>query len=254
MKLMVSGATTTVEELIGDHDVSPYLAGMVTPNTANSIARIANWGLPYCADAGCFPVEAFSASRYMALVVKLAEAAAPPVFVVVPDVVRMSDDGPVGDHDETLRQFEVWLPRLEPFQLPLAFVAQDGLSDLDDDIPWDDIAAVFIGGSDHFKDDMTMDIAAACRARKRWCHLGRVNGRKRLRLALLSDVDSVDGSSLSRFPRVWLEKFVGDIRELEQEACWLDRLNEHLEADIASWDALLAARHNTFCRSSPSGS
>jgi hypothetical protein len=245
MKLMVSGATTTVEQLLADPEVVPYMGAMLTPNTANSVTRIANWGLPYCADAGCFPVEAFSASRYMAMVVKLAEAEEPPVFVVVPDVVRMTEEGPVGDYVETMRQFEVWQRRLEPFQLPLAFVAQDGLSDLDD-IPWGDIAAVFIGGSDSFKDEMTGDIAAACRARGKWCHLGRVNGKKRLRLALLGDVDSVDGSSLSRFGRTWIPAFARHCKELEVEAAHLDRLNDELEAEVASWDAFLGQRR-TAC-------
>lgn len=69
-----------------------------------------------------------------------------------------------------------------------------------------------------------------------------MNGRKRLRLALMANVDSVDGSSLSRFPRTWVARFARDIKELEQEAARLDRLNEHLEADIRAWDALLAAR------------
>lgn len=243
MKLMVSGATTTVEDLLGDPDVAPYLGALLTPNTSNSITRVTNWGLPWAADAGCFPVEAFSASRYMAMVVRLAEAKEPPKFVVVPDLVRMTEDGPVGDHNETLRQFEFWRPRLEPFGLPLAFVAQDGmgLDELNDEVPWNDISAVFIGGSDWFKEEMTAAIAEECMARGKWTHLGRVNGRRRLRLALLSDVDSVDGSSLSRFGRTWIAAFARHCKELEVEAAYLDRLNEKLEADIAAWEAALAS-------------
>ena len=34
---MVSGATTTVEQLLADPDVSPYLGAMLTPNTSNSV-------------------------------------------------------------------------------------------------------------------------------------------------------------------------------------------------------------------------
>src|SRR5688572_30167595 len=114
MRLMVSGATTTVEDLLADPDVVPYLGAMLTPNTSNSVSRITNWGLPYCADAGCFPAEAFNPPAYMAMVVRLAEASAPPMFVVVPDVVNMTGDGPVGNHEETLARFEVWHRRLEP--------------------------------------------------------------------------------------------------------------------------------------------
>jgi hypothetical protein len=247
---MISGATTTVEQMLADPDVSPYLGGMLTPNTSNSVERVCGWNLPWCADAGCFPVEAFSASRYMATVVRVAEALVRPVFVVVPDVVNMTPEGPVGNHEATLRQFQVWQPRLGPFRLPLAFVTQDGmgLDELEDEVPWDDIAAVFIGGSDEFKDEMTGAVADACKARGKWVHLGRVNGRRRLKLAVLADVDSVDGSSLSKFPRVWLRKFATDIKEIQQEVCWLDRLNQQLQADIANWDALLAAHDPTICR------
>src|SRR6478736_8691641 len=100
MKLMVSGATTTVEDLLGDPDVVPYLGALVTPNTSNSIARVTNWGLPWAVDAGCFPRDVFCPARYMATIVRVAEAEEPPVFVVVPDVVPMTPEGPVGDHDE----------------------------------------------------------------------------------------------------------------------------------------------------------
>ena len=63
----------------------------------------------------------------------------------------------------------------------------------------------------------------------KWCHLGRVNGRSRLRLALHNDVDSVDGSSLSRFPKTWIPKFIKDCVDLEQEADRLDDLADRLQ-------------------------
>ncbi len=216
MKLMVSGATTTVESLLDNAAVVPYLGAMVTPNTCNSIERICRWRLPYCADAGCFPIERFNEGAYTSMISRLAKAWNRPVFVVVPDVVRMTPDGPVGDHQETLERFYDWLPRLREYHLPLAFVAQDGL-DMDD-IPWAAIAAVFIGGSDDFKDEMTLHIAEDCREAGKWCHLGRVNGRARLRLALHNGVDSVDGTSLSQFADTYIAKFAGFCRELEAEA------------------------------------
>jgi len=86
-------------------------------------------------------------------------------------------------------------------------------------IPWGQIEALFVGGSDDFKEDMlvTCDILPQAKARGKWVHLGRCNSRSRLRLALRSDCDSVDGSSLSMFPRTWIPKFVGWIKELQQE-------------------------------------
>lgn len=226
MKLMIAGATTTVEDLLPDPDVAPYLGAMVTPNTSNGIGRICGWDIPWCIDNACFDETKFNPAQFVALMYKAGEAPTLPVFACVPDVV--------GDHQKTLARFDLWFPKLEPMGVPLAFVAQDGmgLDELEDDVPWDDISTVFIGGTDQFKDDMTGTIAEACKARGKWCHLGRVNGRKRLKLALLADVDSVDGSSLSRFGRTWIPKFAKDIKDLEQEVCHLDRLGEQLAWEV----------------------
>jgi hypothetical protein len=241
MKLMVSGATTTVEELLADPDVAPYLGAMVTPNTGNSLERVCGWGVDYVLDNAAFPGEkGFNPAQFVALMYKASEAPVKPVFACVPDVVHMTPDGPVGDHIQTLDRFHLWVERLLPFDVPLAFVAQDGLSDLDD-IPWPLIGAVFIGGSDWFKDEMTMHLVEACKSQGKWCHLGRVNSRQRLRLALHNDVDSVDGSSLSKFPKVHIPKFAKWCKELEQEAAWLDRRCEELSHEIKMWELVGAA-------------
>jgi thermostable 8-oxoguanine DNA glycosylase len=83
---------------------------------------------------------------------------------------------------------------------------------------------VFVGGTDTFKDAWTCRLAAAAKARGKHCHVGRVNGRRRLRLATQAGCDSVDGSSLSRFPRTWIPKFVDDCRQLQSESDWLAAL------------------------------
>lgn len=237
MKLMVAGATTTIEELLPDPDIFPYLGGMITPNTGNNILRVCNWGIPYCLDNGCFDQDKFDPAKFVSLLYRAGEAPVKPVFAAIPDVVHQTPNGPIGDHTKTVQRFFLWVDKLLPLGAPLAFVAQDGLSDLDE-IPWDLIDAVFIGGSNDFKDEMTIYISEACRDNGKWCHLGRVNGKSRLRLALLNDVDSVDGSSLSRFGKTWIPKFARDCKDLEQEASWLDAANERLEHEIRMWDLL----------------
>lgn len=246
MRFMVSGQTTVVEKLLKDERVAPYLGAMVTPTTGNSLARVCSWRVPYCLDNSAFAgnKKGFSAPAYMSLVTKAADAPTAPVFVTVPDVVHLTADGPVGDHKATLKLFYQWVDRLLPFGLPLAFVAQDGigLNEIEDDIPWPLISAVFIGGSDWFKDELTMYIAEACRERSKWCHLGRVNGKRRLRLAHGCGCDSVDGSSLSKHGMTWLPKFAQDVRDIwfEEE---LSDLNCRLMGDeIAMWDRINAAR------------
>lgn len=232
IRFMVSGATTSIEQLLQDGSVAPYLGAMVTPQTANSVSRVVSWRVPWCVDNSAYRADRFSEARFLALCERCALAEAKPQWVAVPDVV--------GDHAATRHLFWKWLPRLEKFHLPLAFVAQDGLDYYMDDVPWEHISCVFVGGTNVFKEDSTIDIAQRCRQQGRLCHLGRVNGRRRLRLAIHNGCDSVDGSSLSRFALTWLPKFAEDARQLETEGRLIDILNELMELEIAALDAVAA--------------
>jgi hypothetical protein len=232
MHLMIPGAGKTVEAFCQDPAFRPHLGFMVTPNTGNSIKRICTWGIPWCADNAAFKLDRFDQGRYLAMCRKIQAAPTPPVFVTVPDQV--------GNHECTSYLFDKWVRYLDAlgFDLPWAFVLQNGIEG-SDDVPWDQIAAVFIGGDDDFKEDaaVTLDIIPEARRRGKWVHMGRVNGRRRLRLALLADVDSVDGSSLARFSRTWIPKFVGDIWSLEAERDRLDALIARQEREIEALDS-----------------
>ena len=108
---------------------------------------------------------------------------------------------------ETARLFEVWAPLLEQRQLPVALVMQDGLDDLGPwlEQTWDRLAALFIGGSTDWKLSLTAaELVAEAKARGKWVHMGRVNGRRRMNYARLIGCDSVDGSSFSQFRDTWL--------------------------------------------------
>lgn len=110
-----------------------------------------------------------------------------PVFVTLPDVV--------GDAQRTAELFEQFWTRTQ--ELPRALVLQDGIGSVR--IPWDDIVAVFIGGSDAFK--VSREAFAAARTAKilgKWVHVGRINTAKRL-YEWLELADSCDGSGMSRF-------------------------------------------------------
>ena len=116
-------------------------------------------------------------------------------FVVMPDVPF--------DHFSTLALYEPWLENLEMWAgtppLPRAFVAQDGATAWDDEIPWDAMECLFIGGSDDFKEsNHAFDLAKLAHEKGKWVHVGRVNTPRRI---LLWDMvaDSIDGSGLSRF-------------------------------------------------------
>lgn len=131
----------------------------------------------------CFDTQAFKA-----LLVRESDRRALCRFVAVPDVVESAR--------RTLEVFPHWADRLRGW--PLALVAQDGQQDLP--IPWDSIAAVFIGGSTAWK--MSAHAAAVVKAAKalgKWAHLGRVNSPGRFEYAESLGCDSIDGTGLSRY-------------------------------------------------------
>jgi hypothetical protein len=109
-------------------------------------------------------------------------------FLVVPDVVANAR--------RTLEVFRYWQFRLTGW--PLALAAQDGLEDLD--IPWDDLAAIFIGGSTKWKmSECAADVIKAAKAMDVWVHAGRVNTPGRFEYFEALGADSIDGTGLAQF-------------------------------------------------------
>jgi hypothetical protein len=120
-------------------------------------------------------------------------------FVSVPDVV--------GSAIRTCEVFEFWQPRLQRW--PLAFVAQDGQEN--HPIPWNRIAAVFIGGTTQFKmGPHTETIIRAAQAIGKWVHVGRVNTPGRFEYFEKLGADSIDGTGLSRYS--WMRENVNERR------------------------------------------
>jgi hypothetical protein len=109
-------------------------------------------------------------------------------FVAVPDVV--------GSAIRTLEIFRLWMERLEGW--PLALVAQDGQEYLP--IPWEDLSAIFIGGSTEWKmSKHVIQIIKAAKALDIWIHVGRVNTPGRFEYFEDAGADSIDGTGLSRY-------------------------------------------------------
>lgn len=110
------------------------------------------------------------------------------IFVAVPDVV--------GSARRTLEVFERWKERLAGWRL--ALVVQDGQEALP--LPWDDIAAVFIGGSTDWKlSTHAAQIVRAGNALGKWVHAGRVNTPGRWEYFEKLGADSIDGTGMSRY-------------------------------------------------------
>ena len=138
---------------------------------------------PYGLDNGCFTEFRLPVWERM-----LDEAEdRRPVFVALPDIV--------GDARRTLDLFNHFVGKTGG--LPRALVLQDGIGAYS--IPWDELDAVFVGGSDAFK--ISAECLNACKAAKmlrKHVHVGRVNEPRRA-MNWLDIADSIDGSGISRF-------------------------------------------------------
>jgi hypothetical protein len=110
------------------------------------------------------------------------------LFVTAPDVV--------GSARRTLEIFERWKPKLDGWKIALA--CQDGQENLP--LPWDDINAVFIGGSTNWKCGPHAEhIVRAAKALEKWVHIGRVNEPGRFDHFEKLGADSCDGTGLARY-------------------------------------------------------
>jgi hypothetical protein len=170
----------------------PHLGRLVQPRHYSSIERTAKSGVSWAADNDAYG-DRFDPEAYEKMLARLQDLPGC-LFVACPDVLA--------DASATLALFDQWRPRL--VGLPVALVAQDGL--VPDAVPWADLDALFIGGTDAFKLGPAGEaVVVAAQRHRKWVHIGRVNGNARLRYCATLRADSVDGSSWARWNRIWLQ-------------------------------------------------
>jgi hypothetical protein len=121
-------------------------------------------------------------------------------------------------HDWTpIGLFDHWLPEFLDRELPVALVGQDGMEECDIDYWFGMCDAFFVGGSTAWKLSLAAaDLIAEAKARGKWVHMGRVNSRKRAKVACDLGCDSIDGSKFSWFPRVMIGPVSAHIRHLRR--------------------------------------
>lgn len=172
--------------------MSAGLLGLI--NTPQS--RYLNHGVTWVADNGCFS-DAFDEDKWWAWL--QCQDPTRCLFAVAPDVV--------GDAAATIERSAPWLHRIRDIGFPVAFVLQDGQESLP--VPWDDIDAVFIGGSTEWKlGRHARALAAEAKARVLWVHMGRVNSERRYQYARHIGCDSADGTFLAFGPDVNLPRLL----------------------------------------------
>jgi len=110
------------------------------------------------------------------------------LFVASPDIV--------GSAQRTLELFDLFAPILAGWNA--ALVCQDGQESLP--IPWQQIAAVFIGGSTNWKCSGHVEaIIKTAKLFGKWVHVGRVNHPDRFAHFERLGADSCDGTGLARY-------------------------------------------------------
>lgn len=209
MRILVSGATATLDKLSASKLGSKRLGHLYTPQMGNDMGSMLRTGLPWSCDNAAYSNWDHEKFWKMAIDAWGWMTQSPPDWVAAPDCV--------GNHAETLRLFQGWIDMWNeeigyvPF--PLAFVLQNGATI--SSIPWDYIVAVFVGGDDEFKLKDCRPLLEEATARGKLKHIGRVNSLKRLRYAMEVGADTVDGTSFSMFPDAKIPRALRFIEQFE---------------------------------------
>lgn len=146
--------------------------------------------LPYALDNGRYAIEEnggnWDGDRFLDHCDQIRHLSKPPLWIVAPDRRR--------DAAATLELWREWEPQLRKYQVPLAFVLQDGIRL--EDIP-ETAGCLFVGGSDQWRYPLLPEIVTFGKATHRPVHVGRVNG-DRLWQCHRIGVTSTDGSGYHR--------------------------------------------------------
>lgn len=158
------------------------LGQMVTPLSGNKVEPGVAWAL----DNSCFS-DRWSEATWRRTLARHADTPGC-LFAVVPDVVA--------DATATDDLWDRWAPVVRDHGYRAAYVLQNGCEAIPPDAD-----AVFTGGDTAWKlGEHARQLVAEARARGLWCHMGRVNSLRRLRLAAKDGYHSVDGTYLKYGP------------------------------------------------------
>jgi hypothetical protein len=117
------------------------------------------------------------------------------LFAVVPDVV--------GNAVSTTELWHEWIGEFSAYTP--AYVIQDGIEAVD--IPFGQMGALFIGGSNAFKgSDICRSLVKEALHRKLHVHAGRVNTLRRIRYFSALGCHTSDGTAYSRFADTYIRQ------------------------------------------------
>lgn len=185
---LVSSTPSVAVDKIGVEAYAKYGGFLVQPRSWSSPMKAVNYGSVWGMDNGCFKEYNPTAILNM---LKKSQGIPGCLFAVVPDVVC--------DAQSTLLLFNAWIGTYQRYGYPPCLVAQNGIEDTC--IPWDSMAALFIGGCNLFKySDLVRKLVAEAKQRGKWVHMGRVNSWRRIQYAIEIGCDSFDGTGHALYP------------------------------------------------------
>lgn len=157
------------------------------------------FGMRHALDNGAWP--AFQQGREWdeeAFVRSLGQFGETADFIVVPDVVA--------DREASLARTAEWLPHLrwrpDLGQARLLIAVQDGMTFADiEPFLIEPRIGLFLGGSTDWKVAAIEPWGRWAKARGRYLHVGRVNTARRIALCAAGGVDSIDGTSATKFAK-----------------------------------------------------
>jgi N12 class adenine-specific DNA methylase len=188
-------------------------------------------------DNGVFSKDGFNDRKFRSLlgaIKQRPELAKKVRFVVAPDAIKRGPTGEFlgGDADATLKQFPQWADHIHHLGFPAAFVAQNGMENRLDEMPWDKMDVLFIGGDDAWKEGKLDDPQERARwhemlqeaeERKIPVHFGRVNSARRFDLSVFQHGNAysrtnvtMDGNHIGA---------AGPSQGLNNVTKWLDKWN-----------------------------
>lgn len=191
MLYLVSPST----QMLRDKIKAGRFGAITTPATRYRVAGLPAWA----ADNACGPNPYFTAfavsypgdDKWLTWLERLTTWRARCLFAVIPDTVCNAD--------ATLSQFDRLSGPVADMGYPVALAAQNGMTV--DDVPWDRISCLFLGGDDAWKmgpPAVTLIRAALARGKK--VHAGRVNGGDRFAYFRALGVHTADGGCINKAP------------------------------------------------------
>lgn len=193
-----------------------YLSGKIDPRLFNipnigflrniDTGNVIPIGQIWAVDSGCFSNKSFSWIKYHDWLLERLNIDC--IFATVPDVV--------GNAKETIEAFNKYKPVFGWLSNRLAFVAQDGLEDLE--IPWAEFTTFFVGGTTDWKlSDTVKSLIKEAQNQGKRVHIGRVNTLNRLEHFAKLQVDSVDGTTIAFAPDINIPKILRWVNKINEE-------------------------------------